>query len=245
MMKEMRKENDIRDKAFVALNKQVGQIAEQLSQRPPGTLPSDTQVNPAHQSSSQKNAQVNQVITLRSGKEVNNNVTPPPPFVEGIVEDVNESEESDSEEPVIASKPVLNNNSPSENVVNKAPFPSALVKPDKSNKSKRGPQQDELWEVFKQVKINLPLLDAIKQVPAYARYLKDLCTQKRQPRLPKKLDVNVQVSAILSGALPPKLDDPGTPLISIQIGDFKSERALLDLGASISILPGSFFLGEC
>ncbi|KAI3743725.1 hypothetical protein L1987_56790 [Smallanthus sonchifolius] len=241
MMKEMRKENDIRDKAFVALNKQVGQIAEQLSQRPPGTLPSDTQVNPAHQSSSQKNAQVNQVITLRSGKEVNNNVTPPPPFVEGIVEDVNESAESDSEEPVIASKPVLNNNSPSENVVNKAPFPSALVKPDKSNKSKRGPQQDELWEVFKQVKINLPLLDAIKQVPAYARYLKDLCTQKRQPRLPKKLDVNVQVSAILSGALPPKLDDPGTPLISIQIGDFKSERALLDLGASISILPGSLY----
>ncbi|KAD2393219.1 hypothetical protein E3N88_40196 [Mikania micrantha] len=41
-------------------------------------------------------------------------------------------------------------------------------------------------------------------------------------------------------ALPPKLEDPGTPLISIQIGDFTSERALLDLGASISILPGSF-----
>ncbi|KAD7477782.1 hypothetical protein E3N88_00918 [Mikania micrantha] len=98
-----------------------------------------------------------------------------------------------------------------------------------------------MWEVFKQVKINLPLLDAIKQVPAYAKYLKELCTQKRQPKLPKKLDVNVQVSAILSGALPPKLEDPGTPLISIQIGDFTSERALLDLGASISILPGSLY----
>ncbi|XP_057483886.1 uncharacterized protein LOC130770422 [Actinidia eriantha] len=31
----------------------------------------------------------------------------------------------------------------------------------------------------KQVKINIPLLDAIKQIPAYAKFLKDLCTVKR------------------------------------------------------------------
>jgi hypothetical protein len=31
-------------------------------------------------------------------------------------------------------------------------------------------------EFFKQVKINLSLLDAIKQVSAYAKFLKDLCT---------------------------------------------------------------------
>ncbi|XP_059623121.1 uncharacterized protein LOC132266286 [Cornus florida] len=34
-------------------------------------------------------------------------------------------------------------------------------------------------EMFKQVKINLPLLDAIQQIPAYAKFLKDMCTQKR------------------------------------------------------------------
>ncbi|KAD4386230.1 hypothetical protein E3N88_26399 [Mikania micrantha] len=160
---------------------------------------------------------------------------------EGVVEDVDEDEESDSEETPIASKPVTKPECVSNKTTKEAPFPEALVKPDLSNKTKRGPQQDEMWEVFKQVKINLPLLDAIKQVPSYAKYLKDLCTQKRQHKLPKKLDVNVQVSAILSGALPPKLEDPGTPLISIQIGDFTSERALLDLGASISILPGSLY----
>jgi hypothetical protein len=36
-----------------------------------------------------------------------------------------------------------------------------------------------MMEVFKQVKINLPLLDAIKQVPTYAKFLKYLYTQKR------------------------------------------------------------------
>ena len=41
---------------------------------------------------------------------------------------------------------------------------------------------DEMLDVFKQVKINLPLLDAIKQVPSYTKFLKDLCTQKRKSK---------------------------------------------------------------
>ncbi|KAD2392836.1 hypothetical protein E3N88_39813 [Mikania micrantha] len=120
------------------------------------------------------------------------------------------------------------------------PYPSALNSPN-ANTNKRGPQQDEMWEIFKQVKINLPLIDAIKQFPAYAWYLKDICTQKRHHKIPKKLDLTDNVTAVLSGALPPKLQDPGAPLISIQIGDFKINKALLDLGASVSILPGSLY----
>ncbi|KAD6118795.1 hypothetical protein E3N88_10066 [Mikania micrantha] len=125
---------------------------------------------------------------------------------------------------------------------NQVPFPSALTNPDnKKVVNKRGPQQEEIWEVFRQVKINLPLIDAIKQVPAYAKYLKDMCTQKRQHKFPKKLDLTECVSAVLTGELPPKLQDPGTPLIPIQVGEFKMTRALLDLGASVSILPGSLY----
>ena len=36
----------------------------------------------------------------------------------------------------------------------------------------------KMLELFKQVRINLPLLDAIKQVLTYAKFLKDLYTQK-------------------------------------------------------------------
>ncbi|KAM0002155.1 putative aspartic peptidase domain superfamily [Helianthus debilis subsp. tardiflorus] len=49
------------------------------------------------------------------------------------------------------------------------------------------------------------------------------------------------MSFILSGALPPKLKDLGVPIISIQAAEFKMTRALLDLGASVSILPGSLY----
>ena len=37
----------------------------------------------------------------------------------------------------------------------------------------------EIFEVLRQVKVNIPLLDMIKQVPTYAKFLKDLCTVKK------------------------------------------------------------------
>ncbi|XP_076956089.1 uncharacterized protein LOC143631124 [Bidens hawaiensis] len=46
---------------------------------------------------------------------------------------------------------------------------------------------------------------------------------------------------INQGDLPPKLQDPGEPLINIQVGDFQMSRALLDLGAGVSILPGGLY----
>ena len=39
--------------------------------------------------------------------------------------------------------------------------------------------QTEILEVLRQVKVNIPLLDMIKKVPTYAKFLKDLCTIKR------------------------------------------------------------------
>ena len=51
-------------------------------------------------------------------------------------------------------------------------FPQALR--DKKKASK----QEGILEVLRQVKVNIPLLDMIKQVPTYAKFLKDLCTVK-------------------------------------------------------------------
>ncbi|GKC03531.1 putative nucleotidyltransferase, ribonuclease H [Tanacetum coccineum] len=107
--------------------------------------------------------------------------------------------------------------------------------------AKKGPYSEDMWETFKQVKINLPLIDAIKQIPAYAKFLKDLCTQKRKLKatLPKKIDLTEHVSAVLSSSLPPKFKDPGAPLILVMVGNIDIKKALLDLGASINILPAS------
>ncbi|XP_071687805.1 uncharacterized protein [Rutidosis leptorrhynchoides] len=90
-----------------------------------------------------------------------------------------------------------------------------------------------------EVKINLPLLDAIKQVPSYTKFLKDLCTQKRKQRatIPKKVELTEHLSAVVLGTLPPKFKDSGTPLIAVTIGNVNVKKALLVLGASINILP--------
>ena len=44
----------------------------------------------------------------------------------------------------------------------------------------------DILEVLRQVKVNIPLLDMIKQVPTYAKFLKDLCTIKRGLNVNKK-----------------------------------------------------------
>ena len=70
-----------------------------------------------------------------------------------------------------------------------APYPHRL------RASKKVNNHSEIYELFKQVKLNIPLLDVIKQIPSYAKFLKDLCTVKR------KLGVNKE-AFMTSNSLP-------------------------------------------
>jgi hypothetical protein len=65
--------------------------------------------------------------------------------------------------------------------VTKAPFPEWLTAP------KKGSKFDDILKVFKHVQINIPFLDAIQQVPSYAKFLKDLVTIKRRTNVPRGL----------------------------------------------------------
>jgi hypothetical protein len=96
--------------------------------------------------------------------------------------------------------------------------------------------------VFKQVQINIPFLDAIQQIPSYAKFLKDLVTVKKKTNVPKKAFLTEQVSSILQCKLPIKYKEPGCPTITCMIGVSQIERALLDLGASVNLLPYSVYV---
>jgi hypothetical protein len=65
---------------------------------------------------------------------------------------------------------------------------------------------------------------------------------KRKMNVPKKAFMTEQVSAILQCKLPLKYKDPGCPTITCMIGVSQIERALLDLGASVNLLPYSVYL---
>ena len=49
-------------------------------------------------------------------------------------------------------------------------------------------------------------------------------------------------STLILNKLPPKKQDLGAPLISCTIGNITSDRALLDLGASINVIPTSLHM---
>ena len=79
------------------------------------------------------------------------------------------------------------------------------------------------------------MLDAIKQISSYAKFLKGLCTIKRKLLVQKKAFLIENVSSILQQNTHHKYKDPGCPIIICVIGNTKVERALLDLGASVNL----------
>ena len=110
-------------------------------------------------------------------------------------------------------------------------FPKAL-------KGKKGVNNSfQVFEEPRQVKVNIPLLDMINQVPTYAKFIKDLCTIKRGLNVNKKAFLIEKVSAIIQCKTLVKYKDLGCPTISVNIGGTCVEKTLLDLGASVNLLP--------
>ena len=171
--------------------------------------------------------EVKVVVTLRSGKELR-------PAVPTLVRTA----------PTVANPPEEEQSAKREEVKTSVPLHSHRL----SEKKKNSVNQTEMLEVLRQVKVNIPLLDMIKQVPTYAKFLKDLCTEKRGLNVNKKAFLTKQVSAIIECKTPVKHKDPGCPTISVNIGGISVEKALLDLGASVNLLPYSMYkqlgLGE-
>ena len=197
-----------------------------------GRFPSQTLPNPkgVHEIGSSSNSRMDKVkaiITLRSGTEIEQ------PVPRAVEEKIKEKEAEP--ERVIISEDSMKHYTP-------PPFPQAL------RSKKKASQQAGILEVLRQVKVNIPLLDIIKQVPVYAKFLKDLCTIKKGLGIEKKAFLTEQVSAIIQSKNLVKYKDPGSPTISVNIGGTCIDKALLDLVASVNLLPYSVYkqlgLGE-
>ncbi|KAM1881688.1 hypothetical protein ACFX13_003264 [Malus domestica] len=240
-----------RDKKVDELEKQVGQIAEFMGQfRDQGRLPSSTVANPKGGFETAK------AITLRSGKQVG---TEPQASHASHEEDEKlQFEENTQAKPTAKREPPLPQLS-----CNSKPYNSAKVSsiptspssiplnvpfPGRLKQSKKEENEKDILETFRKVQVNIPLLDAIKQVPRYAKFLKELCTTRRRISNKEVVQVSENVSAVLQRKLPPKCKDPGSFTIPCVIGNTKFEHAMLDLGASINVMPYSIYasmnLGE-
>ncbi|XP_027157387.1 uncharacterized protein LOC113758910 [Coffea eugenioides] len=195
----------------------VNRLESQLS----GKLPSQTIVNPKQNASA---------ITLRSGKEL---PEPSKKISEQAIEEELEKEGNVSQ-PRALEQPDFGEKS-TQVVTPPPPFPSRLAK------SKKQEHEQEILDTFRKVEVNIPLLDAIKQIPRYAKFLKELCTGKKKLKGNEKVHMGENVSAVLQKKLPPKCKDPGMFTVPCKIGNIKIEKAMLDLGASINVMPRSIY----
>jgi hypothetical protein len=75
-----------------------------------------------------------------------------------------------------------------------------------------------------------------------SKFLKDLIKVKRKTNVPKRVCLTEHVSSILQCKLRIKYKDPGCPILSCMIRVNQIEKALLDLGASVNLLPYSIYL---
>ncbi|XP_026378370.1 uncharacterized protein LOC113272787 [Papaver somniferum] len=195
----------------------TGRIESRLNIREKGTLPAQTQPDPKDQY--EANIEQDKVVTkLRNGKVIETPLK------------VNELEKSPKPKGGDSHSDTGNENSDVDKKMH-APFPHRFLstKPPTDNK--------DIFDVFQQVKFNIHLLSVIKQIPAYAKFIKDLCTVKRKQNVQKKTFLMEQVSVILKHNTPSKYKDLGCPTISCITGNFVIKQALLDLGASVNLLP--------
>jgi len=68
-----------------------------------------------------------------------------------------------------------------------------------------------------------------------------MCTKKRKTNVPKKIFLATNISELFSNQIHVKYKDPDCPTISCTMVQMKINRALLDLKASINLLPFSVY----
>jgi hypothetical protein len=82
-------------------------------------------------------------------------------------------------------------------------------------------KEKEILEVFKIVKLNIPLIDVIKQILKYAKFLKELCTTKRAYKLKgyETVSMGEVIYAVIQKNLPLKQKDSCAFIIPCVIGN--------------------------
>nr|GEV26756.1 hypothetical protein [Tanacetum cinerariifolium] len=148
--------------------------------------------------------------------------------------------EGDLDKPVKSNK-VLTNNQPqktNEPVVlpsskiqsSPVPFPRGLRK-------EKEVAQQMFMEDLKQLHFNLPFIKALAQMMKYAKFLKGLLKNKAKLKEACKITMNERCSVVLLNKLPSKEKDPRSFTIPCDIGQLHIDKAIADLGASISLMP--------
>nr|GEX12429.1 reverse transcriptase domain-containing protein [Tanacetum cinerariifolium] len=114
------------------------------------------------------------------------------------------------------------------------PYSSRMLKQKQQEKDEV--QIHKIWQMFKQLHINITLADALILIPKYQKMLKALLSNKEKLLELANTPFNENCSDVILKKLPEKLGDPGKFLIPCGFNKLNC-KALTDLGASINLMP--------
>ncbi|XP_050222549.1 uncharacterized protein LOC126672639 [Mercurialis annua] len=218
------------------LETQISQMVISLQGRTQGGLPSITENNPRGQF---------KAVELRSGKNLGkaNGKRPrieedEPQVVIDIASSSQELPKPCEEVAIYIEEPYVRPPPPPP-FVPKVPFPSRLRKAPDNQKFHK------FLEIFKKLQINISLADALREMPQYAKFLKDIITNKRSWDNGATISVPEVCSSIILSDLPAKLKDPGSFSIPCTIGNMSSISFLCYLEAGINLMPLTLFRTLC
>ncbi|GKA19862.1 reverse transcriptase domain-containing protein [Tanacetum coccineum] len=225
-----------------------------------GTLPSQTVTNPRQQINA---------ITTRSGKTLEEPSTPlvPTPVVSNPQKEPEQNPETSTEK---VQNPNLENtahvpppeeeesifmeipkpkakktvNVEIQDLNSPRPIPSKLPYPERMKvreNDKPSAQHSRFLKMFKQLRLEIGLKDALVEMPKFNKWLSSLLRNKEKLEEIAITTVNAECSAIIMNKVPEKLEDPGKFLIPCALQELNRTSALADSGASINLLPYSIY----
>ncbi|GKB76228.1 reverse transcriptase domain-containing protein [Tanacetum coccineum] len=225
-----------------------------------GTLPSQTVTNPRQQINA---------ITTRSGKILEEPSTPlvPTPVVSNPQKESEQKSETLTEK---VQNPNLENtahvpppeeeesifmeipkpkakktvNVEIQDLNSPRPIPSKLPYPERMKvreNDKPSAQHSRFLKMFKQLRLEIGLKDALVEMPKFNKWLSSLLRNKEKLEEIAITTVNAECSAIIMNKVPEKLEDPGKFLIPCALQELDRTSALADSGASINLLPHSIY----
>jgi hypothetical protein len=92
---------------------------------------------------------------------------------------------------------------------------------------------------LKNISIKIPLLQAIKDIPIYAKTIKELCNKKtgRKKQDPQTIQVVGKLASLMTTkVISEKYVDPGILIVTIFVNKFSIPNTLIDLGATINVM---------
>ncbi|XP_009803766.2 uncharacterized protein [Nicotiana sylvestris] len=175
------------DSVIKGIETQLGQLSMALNNRPQGTLPTNTNVNPMKQNPNQLMA-----VSLKNGRDL------------------------DREQEVAQSKRETTPTTPA--------APVTL-------------ETDESAELTEANSIEYSTMDALREMPGYAKMMKDLISRKFDFQDLSTVTLTQTYNAVVTRPMAQKMSDLGSFIIPCTIGSYAFAKALCDLRASINLMP--------